>query len=75
MTITPATLTGSPGAGTQLKPKASPKPPAPTGDLANVLSMTSGWNSNIAVAECIVRRPSIGRSRRTQNRVDVMGSA
>jgi uncharacterized membrane protein len=65
------------GAGTQLFTQGISEPAFGTGDLPKALSMTSGWLINVAVAEWIIRRPSIRRARRAriaQTRAVVVGS-
>ena len=62
------------GAGTQLLTQGISEPVFGTGDLPKALSMTSGWIINIAVAEWVIRRPSIRRARRAQARAVVVGS-
>lgn len=65
------------GAGTQLFTQGISEPTFGTGDLPKALSMTSGWLINIAIAEWIIRRPSIrraSRARRAQARAVVVGS-
>jgi uncharacterized membrane protein len=54
------------GAGTQAFTQGISEPVFGTSDLPKALSMTSGWLINIVVAEWIIRRPSIGRARRTR---------
>jgi uncharacterized membrane protein len=54
------------GAGTQLFTQGISEAAFGTGDLPKALSMTSGWVINLAVAEWIIRSPSIRRARRAR---------
>ena len=62
------------GAGTQLFTRGIGDPAFGTGDLSKALSMTSGWIINLAVAEWVIRRPSVLRARRVRTRAVVVGS-
>jgi uncharacterized membrane protein len=65
------------GAGTQLLTEGISEPAFGTGDLPKALSMTSGWLINIAVAEWVIRRPSLrraSRARTAQTRAVGVGS-
>ena len=59
------------GAGTQLFTQGIGDGAFGTGDLSKALSMTSGWIINIAVAEWVIRRPSVRRTRRAHTRAVV----
>ena len=62
------------GAGTQLFTQGIADAAFGTGDLSKALSMTSGWIINLAVAEWVIRRPSVLRARRVRARAVVIGS-
>jgi uncharacterized membrane protein len=62
------------GAGTQLFTQGIGEAAFGTGDLSKALSMTSGWLINIAVAEWVIRRPSVRRARRARARAVVVGA-
>ncbi len=65
------------GAGTQTVTQGISEATFGSGDLPRALSMTSGWVINLAVAECIIRRPAWrrgSRPRRTQTPAVVVGS-
>jgi uncharacterized membrane protein len=62
------------GAGTQLFTEGVGKGAFGDGDLSKALSMTSGWLINVAVAEWIIRRPALRRTRSARTRAAVVGA-
>ena len=63
------------GAGTQTFTQGFGDAAFGTGDLSKALSMTSGWVINIAVAEWVIRRPSVRRTRKAQINAVAVGSS
>lgn len=62
------------GAGTQVFTQGVGEAAYGTGDTSTALSIGSGWVINAAVAEGIIRRPSVRRARRVRPRVALAGS-
>jgi uncharacterized membrane protein len=62
------------GAGTQVFTQGFGDAVFGAGDLSRALSVTSGWVINIAVAEWVIRRPSVLRARRARTRLLAVGS-
>jgi uncharacterized membrane protein len=62
------------GAGTQAFTEGIIEALLGTTDLSKAISLGSGWLVNAAVAEWVIRRPSIRRARRARGRAALAGS-